>query len=76
MYLSAFIILTASEQAVTLLINHPSCLQVKLVVHHVASDVLFSSRANTEEAIDSPGELFNLLGADEFAKNQVCCVCV
>jgi hypothetical protein len=75
-YLAAFNILIVCKHALISTITYPLCLQVKLVVHHVTSDVLFSSRANTEEAIDSPGELFTLLGADEFAKNQVCCVCV
>ena len=50
------------------------CMKVTLVVHHMTSDLLLSSRAKTEEAIDSLGELFVLQGADEFAKNQVCCL--
>lgn len=47
-------------------------IKVTLVVHHMTSDLLISSRAKTEEAIDSLGEVFILQGADEFARNQVC----
>jgi hypothetical protein len=48
-----------------------STLQVRMLVRHVSSAELLAARGKDEEAVDSPGDMFVLDGADDFAKKQV-----
>jgi ABC-type Fe3+ transport system substrate-binding protein len=42
-----------------------------MLVRHVSSAELLAARGKDEEAVDSPGDMFVLDGADDFAKKQV-----